>query len=247
MLWAQQRTGDPGHIMISDEGLRHEPLEEPVVALQRPFQFMEVPVVETAPDGLPQFVLSHRVHPGVIDETAVVAMDHFGDEPGFGVGLPHPRQHLLPEGGRHGVGGVESPPVGPAVEPVPHHLDRVVGHSRIAVIQGDQVAVAFEGAEPARAPPEPVGGGGITVLDCPPVLGEIDADVIENPVQQDPQTSAVSLCHKPFEVPVVPESGVESEMVGGVVTVCPGGEHRTQGDSRDAEPNRVVEPFGQPT
>ena len=89
VLGMPQLAGDAGHVVVADEGLRHETLEEPVVTLQRPVQFVEVAVIETAPYGLPQFVLGNRVHPGVLDETAVVTVNDLGDKPGIRMGLPH--------------------------------------------------------------------------------------------------------------------------------------------------------------
>ena len=80
-LGTVQATGDAGHVVVADEGLRGEPAQEVVVALQRPVEFVEVAVVETAPHRFPQLVLRHRVDTRSLDETDIVAVDDLGDEP----------------------------------------------------------------------------------------------------------------------------------------------------------------------
>ena len=56
-----QLAGDPGDVVVADEGHRHEVVEKLVVPHQRPVELVEVAVVEAAPDRLPQLVLGDRV------------------------------------------------------------------------------------------------------------------------------------------------------------------------------------------
>ena len=53
-----QLAGDPGDVVVADEGHRHEVVEKLVVPHQRPVELVEVAVVEAAPDRLPQLVLT---------------------------------------------------------------------------------------------------------------------------------------------------------------------------------------------
>ena len=155
MFGPVQLAGDPGDVMVADEGQRGESLEEFIVALHGPVQLVEIGVIEAAPDRLPQLVLGHRVGAGALDECAVIAVNHLRDEPSVRVGLAHPRQHLRPKSFGHRVGGVQSPAVGTAAEPVVHDVDRVIHDRRVAMVEGNQIAVALEVLEipgPAREP-----------------------------------------------------------------------------------------------
>ena len=90
MIGPLEPTGDPGDVVIADEGQRREAGEKLVVPLQRPVQLEEVAVVEAAPDRLPQLVLGGRVEPGGIDHRRVVAVDELADEPCIRMAVPYP-------------------------------------------------------------------------------------------------------------------------------------------------------------
>ena len=75
------------------------------------------------------------------------------------------------------------------------------------------------------------------------VAGEVGADVVEDTVEQDPQTPPVRLGDQFVEVPVVTEPRVDPVVVGGVVAVRSGGEYRAERDTRRTEFDGVVEPF----
>ena len=69
--------------------------------------------------------------------------------------LRDPGEHLRPEPVGDRVGGVESPAVGAARQPVRHHVDGVVDDVGVVVVQRDQLAVTLEGVEVVAAPTEP--------------------------------------------------------------------------------------------
>ena len=79
-----------------------------------------------------------------------------------------------------------------------------------------------------------------------PVAREVGSDVVEHPVEQHPQAALVGLGDEPVEVGVVAQPRVDPEVVGGVVAVGAGGEHRAQCDPGGAEVDGVVEPVDEP-
>ena len=142
-------TGDAGDVVVPDERHRHERLDERVVATQRVVEFVEVAVVEAAPDGLPQLVLGDRVERGGLHDRRVVAVNHLADEPGVGNSTRAP-------------GGARGPRTGP--EPRMRRpaasrrrrgaasatsRRRVVDDVRVVVVQRDQTVVTLEGLEPS--------------------------------------------------------------------------------------------------
>ena len=67
--------------------------------------------------------------------------------------------------------------------------------------------------------------------------------MVEDTVEQDPQSPPVRFGNQFIEVPVVAEPGVDLVVVGGVVAVCAGREYRAERDTRRTEFECVVEPF----
>ena len=51
-------AGDPGHVMVAQEGHRDQVLEQGAVPAQRPVQRVQVDAVQGGPDGVPQLVLA---------------------------------------------------------------------------------------------------------------------------------------------------------------------------------------------
>ena len=110
-------------------------------------------------------------------------MDHLGHKPGLRMGVAHPRKNLGPERLGYRVGRVQSPSIDTAAEPMGHHIHDVIHHRRGAVVEGDQIAVAFEVPELSGPAGEPGCGIGIVIVDRRPVPREIGTDVVEDPVE----------------------------------------------------------------
>ena len=109
-----EAAGDPGDVVIADERQRHERVQKFVVPHQRPVEFVEVSVVDAAPDRLPQFVLGHRVEAAVAHPRRIVTVDDLADEPRVGERRANAGEHLGPEPVGHRVGRIETPAVGAA-------------------------------------------------------------------------------------------------------------------------------------
>ena len=104
-----------------------------------------------------------------------------------GNACPNPRQHLRPEPVGDGVGGVEAPAVGAAPQPVRHHVDGVVDHIGVVVVQRDQLAVTLERRRSRCRRWRNHAG---RVLRGVAIAREVGADMVEHAVEQDPQTRA---------------------------------------------------------
>jgi len=73
---------------------------------------------------------------------------------------------------------------------VRHHIDDVVDDVGVVMVQPDEFAVPFERRELASGDAEPRGVvPGERVL----VAGKVGPDMVENPVEQNPQTTPVRL------------------------------------------------------
>ena len=129
-------AGNAGDIVVADEGHRHEAAQEVVVALQTPVQLEEVALQRRAPGGLPQLVLGDGIHAGAAHDVRIVAVYHFADDPGVGEFGAHAWQHLGPEFGLDGIGGIQTPGRGAASQPVAHDIDHPIDDGRGFVIEG---------------------------------------------------------------------------------------------------------------
>lgn len=69
--------------------------------------------------------------------------------------------------------------------------------------------------------------------------------MVEDAVQQDPHPALGGPLDQLGQVLLGAEPGVDAEVVGGVVAVGLGGEHRSQGEAVAAQREEVVEPVGQ--
>src|SRR5581483_4729231 len=76
---------------------------------------------------------------------------------------------------------------------------------------------------------------------------EVNTDMVEHTVEQQPQTPSVRFGDEVVEVVIVAEPRIDPVVVGGVVTVGAGGEDRPQCNSRRTELDGVVEPIGDPS
>ena len=77
--------------------------------------------------------------------------------------------------------------------------------------------MAFEGVEPARPPAKPARRRVIVRRFA--ITRKIDADVVEHPVQQHPQTAPSRFSDQVVEIVVVAKSRIDPVMVGGVVAM----------------------------
>lgn len=131
-------------VMVAYEGERHEGPHEALVSLEAPVELKEVAILERAPDGLPQLVLSHRIHPGLPHDTCVVAVDHLPHEPGIGKRVPQLGQDARPEGGRHGVRRVEAPRRDAASHPMEHDVSHEASDPPRVVVERRELSETLE-------------------------------------------------------------------------------------------------------
>ena len=127
-----------------------------------------------------------------------------------------------------------------------HHLDDIVNDVRVVVVHRDQITVAFEGFEVSRTATEPFLGFGVVMLERLPIARKIGTDVVEHPVEEHPQATAVGFVDQPVEIAVVTQTGIDLKVVGGVVAVGARGEYRPECDPGDAESDGVIEPVDDP-
>ena len=228
MAGVLQLARDSGHVVVADEGHRHEHVQKIVVPRQCMVELVEIAVVQAAPDRLPQFVLRDGVESGIANVHRVVAVDDLADEPCVAELLADAWQHLSPEAVGYRVGGVEAPAIGSAAQPVRHHIDDVVDDVGVVVVQRDELAVALERLVSAAGGAEP---RGVMAVDRVAVTGEVRPDMVEDTVEQDAQAASVRLGDKLVEVRVVAEPRIDPLVVGGVVAVSPRLEDRPERDS----------------
>ena len=152
----------------------------------------------------------------MFDESVIVAVDDFAHDPGVGVLFFHPGDDLCPEVGGNGVGGVESPAVDAAAEPMGHDIDYEVDSCGVVVVQPEEISVSFEN----------IGGAvGLQVEEFGVV--EVFAGVAEHSVEKHAETPAFAFGEECVEVGLVTKAGVDFEIVIGVVAVAVGGKNGT--------------------
>ena len=147
-------------------------------------------------------------------------MDDFAHDPGVGVLLFDPGDDLCPEVGSDGVGGVESPAVDAAAEPMGHDVDYKVDGCGVAVVQPEEVFVSFEN----------VGGAVRLQIEEFGVI-EVFAGVAEHSVEKHAETPVFAFGEKYVEVGMVAEAGVDFKLVVDVVAVAVGGKNGIQKQS----------------
>ena len=146
-------AGDAGHVVVADEGQRREDVDERLVATHRVGQLEQVPVVQPAPDRLPQLVLGHRIEGALAHEARVVAVDDLAQQIGVGPAGADLLRERGPEGDRYRVGGVETESVRAPLDPVVRDRDGELPYRRLRMVQGHQVSVPLERlvGEPVRS------------------------------------------------------------------------------------------------
>ena len=247
--------GDAGGVVVAQEGPGHQAAQELGVTPERPVQLVEVPGLDRGPDGLPQLVLRHRVHARGRGNTHVVPVDDLPHEVGLRVVLAHPWQHPGPEGGVDGVGRVQPPGVGPALQPELHDLDDHVGHGRLGVVERRQPLLALKALVVRGGARLPVLGPGQAEqargLRPRPRLGqggeggEVLAHVVEDAVQDQAHPAGMGLARQGLKVLIGTQAGVDAEVVHRVVAVGHGGEDRPQGQDVAPQAHQVVQPVHQ--
>ena len=121
-----------------------------------------------------------------------------------------------------------------------HHIDGVVDDVGAVMVQRDEFAVSLERREVTAGEAEP---RGVVSGERVSVAGEVGPDMVEDAVEQDPQTPPVRFADQFVEIPVVTQPWVDQVVVGGVVAMRSRGEYRAERDTRRAEFDGVVEPF----
>src|SRR5699024_12465951 len=88
----------------------------------------------------PTFTSTLSLH----DALPIFAMDDLAQDPGLGMGGPHPLEDGVPGLGARRIHRIQPPSVSPALEPQTHDLDDRILHERIGEVQLDQVVIALE-------------------------------------------------------------------------------------------------------
>ena len=131
-----------------------------------------------------------------------------------------------------------------------HHACHVVGHDRRIVVQRDQICVALERgvcrdifAIVGPGEPEPPSCRcARATRDGLLEHGERPADMVEHPVEQDPQPPVVSGADEPVERGVAAQPGIDPVVVDRVIAMGGGLEYRAERDSSGTEICRIVQP-----
>ena len=223
-------AGQPGDVVVADEGLRQEaPRPSRRAGRRACASSNRLPSFERAPDRLPQLVLGDRVDAGLGDVAGVVAVDHLADEPDVRVPLAHPRQHPPPERRaarrrrrraarrrRRGRTSASSPrrrgrrPRGRRGRARPA---RRAPRSRGSRTRRGPSAAGRRGTTPPRREPGPCSS-------TSPEPREAAADVVEDAVEQHPDAPRRGRRRSGAAGPAsVPSRGSTREVVDGVVAV----------------------------
>jgi len=179
-------------------------------------------------------------------------VDDLAEKPGLGRVGAHARQHPGPEGGVHGVRGVEAPTVRAAVQPMGHDARDVVGGGVGLVAQACERPVALEDARPGAAGRVPVDVdelGGVAVRAVAERLADervVVADVGEHAVEHQSQAALAARGDEGVELGVAAEPGVDAVLVEAVVAVRLRGEDRAEQEAGGAEVDGVVQPRQEP-
>ena len=228
--------GDAGHVVVADEGLRHEGFAHLRVPAQGPVQFPEVALLDRTPGGFPEFVFGNGVELAGVDEAGVVAVDDLAEEEGIGKFLPHAAGDLAPEAAGHVVGHVQPPAGNAAAQPVQHHVHHQLGHLGLAVVEVGELAVAF----PALYVAVFVALG--QFLDAR-VAG---CHVVEHAIEHHAQAALAAGGHEVVEVGIVAQAGIDAEVVQRVVAVRHRFEDRPEQQPGAAQLHHVIQPGFQP-
>ena len=143
-------------------------------------------------------------------------MDDFAHDPGVGILLFDPGDNLRPEVGSNGVGGVKSPAVDASAEPMGHDVDYKIDSCGVVVGQPEEVFVSFENI-----------GGAVWLQVEELGMVKVFAGMAEHTVEKHAETPVFAFGKEHVEVGLVAESGVDFEIVVGVVAVAVGGKNGT--------------------
>ena len=253
-------AGQPVHVVVVREAVEGQILVDAAGAelpLEGVGDLKVIFGVVGRPKALPALVVGHRVQQLRVGPAGVVPVDDLPHEPEVGVPLPDIALEGAEEVEVHAVGGVQ--PQAVDVEPIhphPHRVQQVAYHVGVAQVELHQLVVALPGivpegvahgggaAEVQVVEPAAVGGGlpvFLHVLEGP----EVPAHVVEHPVQHHPDAVLVEGVAQPGEGVVVPQAGIHPVVVGGVVAVPGGLEHRPEVHGGDPQRLQMRNPVVQ--
>ena len=235
---------DAGGVVVADEGVRDEVGQHRAVTAERVVELPEVLGLHRAPDGLPQLVLGHGVHPRRGDEVRVVAVDDLAQQPEVGVVRQDGLGDRSPGIGPRRVRRVEPPPVRADLGPVQDDPGHVVGDRRLGEVELHEVVVALEVHRVRPGPPDPAPRLGVRpVLQGPYDDLVVARHVVEDAVQHDAHTLVAARGREVAERLGGAEPRVDGEVVQSVVAVGGRAEDRPQEQPVGAEGDDVVEPL----
>ena len=239
-------AGNAGDIVVADEGHRHEAGQEVIVARQTPVQLEEVALQRRAPGGLPQLVLGDGIHAGASHDVRIVAVYDLADDPGVGEFGAHAWQHLGPEFGLDGIGGVQTPGRGAAPQPVAHDIDHPIDDGRGIVVERGQRLVAFEvvvmDAGFGAVDAEQGLGSGIVARQRGLKARMPDTHMVEHAIEHQVDAAFLAGAGQMVEGGVVTQPAVDAVEIQRVVAVAFGLEDGPQGQAVGAQADQVVEP-----
>ena len=216
------------------------------MAAQRPFELVEILLLQRRPDGLPQFVLGDRIHGRPAHDVDVVAVDDLAVDERVREVRPHVGQHAGPEVRVDGVGRVQPPAVDAAVEPMAHDLLHERGRLRRAVVELHQIQVPLETGGgrllAGTVDVEKLRGLRIRVRESLAEHRRTRGQVVEHAVEQDLDAPLVGGGDQAVEGGVIAQAAIDAEVIERVVAMRGGLEDRSE--LQDVEPQllHVVEP-----
>src|ERR1700716_2853845 len=83
--------------------------------------------------------------PRLANKAGIVTVDDLAEQVSIRIIGPDVGQDIRPEPSGDGIGRVQPPTVGTAPQPVVHDAGDIIGNLRLVMIQGHELAMAFEG------------------------------------------------------------------------------------------------------
>ena len=253
-----QLAGDAVHVVVVGEAVQLCPAG-PVEAhvpqpLHRVGDLKIIAVVVAGIQRLVQRVVGDGVEHPAVDPPGIVPVDHLAHQPEIRLHLlRQPPQHLHKAKVQH-VRRVQPQPVDVEVRhPAPDGIAKVALHLVVPLVQlhqkvvaapvvvGKAVVIFIVSVKVHVAEPVPVGGLLPLFLQVP--KGEkVPPYVVEYPVQNDPDALFVARRHQTTQIVVGAQPPVHGAVVGGVVAVAAGLEHRPQVQGIAPQGGHVIHP-----
>ena len=252
---------DPLHIMVVHKIIELQPVGTVASHLIEPSHGvgdLEIVVVIVARiERLVKMVIGDRVKSALVDPPGIVAVDHFTHEPEIRSDLIGRLPKGLHISEIQHIGGIQTDPVDPEFSgPEADHITDIVSDSRIVLIQlrkkiisapvviGKSVVVFIIAPEIHMAVP-------VFVRRLVPILlnilksKKVSSRVIENSIQDDPDSLSVAFLHKGCQVFVGSQTAVQLFVVRGLVTVAHGFKQRADIKGIAADVPDVCDPWQQ--